>query len=102
MNELSPYRIFPELIAQPSDFTGNSDPAGAITLRDYWQVLRRRKALILQIWLTCLALTFLICVMVTPIFEASAVLLVQRQAPQVLDIQNQLVAPELPDADHDF
>ncbi len=103
MNELSPYRIYPELIAQPGDFSGGSDfGTGASTLRDYWQVIRRRKGLILQIWLSSLVLTVLICLIVTPIYQATAVLLIQRQAPQVLDIQNQLVTPELPDADHDF
>ncbi len=104
MNELSPYQITPEISPRPFDFGGGLEElaAGRSTLRDYWQVARRHKGLIFKVWFAFIGLTLAICLLVPPIFKASAVLLIQRQPPQVLDIQSQLVAPELPDADHDF
>jgi capsular exopolysaccharide synthesis family protein len=103
MNEISSYQVSPDIFAQSSDVSGSLQvTAAGLTLRDYWQVVRRHKRLIFKVWFACIGLTLAICLLVPPIFKASAVLLIQRQPPQVLDIQSQLVAPELPDADHDF
>src|SRR5438132_1269284 len=103
MNEISPYQIAQEVIPQPCDISGGLEVVTAgLTLRDYWQVVRRHRGLILKVWFASISLTLALCLLIPPIYKASAVLLIQRQPPQVLDIQSQLVAPELPDADHDF
>jgi polysaccharide biosynthesis transport protein len=64
-----------------------------ISLRDYWRVIRRRLWLIV---ITCFGIvlaTALVVLRMTPIYTAETTLLIERQAPQVLEIREVLPEP---------
>jgi uncharacterized protein involved in exopolysaccharide biosynthesis len=71
------------------------------TLRDYWRVIRKHLWLIaVCIFGTVLATALVISVM-TPIYTAETTLLIEREAPRVLNIREVLSEPLGPD-EYDF
>jgi len=91
VKEPAPYfvqRIYPEAVGQP--YPG---PAPLLTeqegpdLRDYLRVIRRHLKLIASIVAGALLLTGLVVLTMTPIYTAKSTILVESQAPRVLDIR---------------
>src|SRR5437588_3932305 len=58
-------------------------PPAEINLRDYLDVLRRRKAIMLQTFVVVLAVGILTTLLSRPVYESSAKLLVVASSPQV-------------------
>src|SRR5205807_2491737 len=58
-------------------------PPAEVNLRDYLDVLRRRKAIMLQTFVVVLAVGILTTLLSRPVYEASAKLLVVASSPQV-------------------
>jgi len=103
MSELSPYviqRLRPqerEAVALPA-MTPLSDAAA---IREYWLVIRRHLSLIAAIVASGLLLAGVAVFVITPTYTATAVILIEPQPPQVLDIKQLSVEP--PDAEaHDY
>src|SRR5581483_12357085 len=69
----------------------SGDAHGAASLRDYLNVIRRRKAVILQAVILIPLAAVLYSMHETPMYQASATVLLSRQdlADQLNDIQNQ-------------
>lgn len=64
-----------------------------LNLREYYRVLRRHLALIVAIVASTLLLAGVVIFTATPIYTASAVILINPQPPQVLDIKQLTVQP---------
>src|SRR2546421_5950766 len=58
-----------------------------IDLRQYWRIINRRKWAIIGLALAVGLLTTLVVFAMTPIYRASATLLIESQAPNVVSIQ---------------
>src|SRR5437879_13524475 len=58
-----------------------------IDLRQYWSIINRRKWSIIGLALAVGLLTTLVVFAMTPIYRASATLLIESQAPNVVSIQ---------------
>ena len=106
MKESSPYpiqRVYPEPVPAPQymgrgvdpDFFGAPEAAGP-DLRDYFRVIRRHARLIASMFLAAMLVTVLVVLVVTPHFTAMSTILVEPNAPHVLDIHE--LASETGDA----
>lgn len=56
-----------------------------LSLRDYWQVIQRRRWLILVFCVVIVLITAVTIVMLPPVYTAETTLLMERNAPRVLD-----------------
>ena len=61
-----------------------------VRLQDYWRVIRKRLWLICMTFFGTVLITALGILAMTPIYTAATTLLIERQAPQVLDIREVL------------
>jgi len=106
VKESSPYpiqRVYPEPVPAPQymgrgvdpDFFGAPEAAGP-DLRDYFRVIRRHARLIASMFLAAMLVTVLVVLVVTPHFTAMSTILVEPNAPHVLDIHE--LASETGDA----
>ncbi len=96
MPELSPYFIerlrVQDGVAMsrgPATMAADDQPA----LREYWQIIRRHLTLIITIVACTLLVSGVAVFVITPAYTASAVILIEPQAPQVLDIKQLMVEP---------
>jgi polysaccharide biosynthesis transport protein len=64
-----------------------------ISLRNYWQVIRKHLRLIAVFCFGTVLIAALVIMMMTPIYTAETVLLIERNTPQVLDIREVLSDP---------
>ena len=71
------------------------------TLREYWHVLRRHLSLIVTIAACVMIVSSVAVFVVTPMYTAAAVILIEPQAPQVLDIK-QLTVEQTAGDEHDY
>src|SRR6266436_1434753 len=71
------------------------------TLREYWHVLRRHLTLIVTIAACVMIVAGVAVFVVTPMYTAAAVILIEPQAPQVLDIK-QLTVEQTAEDEHDY
>ena len=71
------------------------------TLREYWHVLRRHLTLIVTIAACVMIVAGVAVFVVTPMYTATAVILIEPQAPQVLDIK-QLTVEQTAEDEHDY
>jgi polysaccharide biosynthesis transport protein len=105
MKELSPSPPQRVILLEPED--GRSNPrhvemAGdAPNLRDYWQVIRKHKWRIIACFLTAIFVTGVIIFSMTPIYTASATLLIERKGPQVVDIK-QVLSESVESDEHSY
>src|SRR5919108_5715823 len=65
----------------------------AASLRDYWQAIRKHLWLIAACCFGAIFATVLVLLMMTPIYTAETTLLIERQTPQVLNIQEVVSEP---------
>jgi polysaccharide biosynthesis transport protein len=95
-SELSPYFI-ERTRGQENLAMSNPAPRAVaddeLNLREYWRVVRRHLALIVAIVAGTLLLAGVAVFTVTPTYTASAVILINPQPPQVLDIKQLTVQP---------
>ena len=77
--------------------TGPTVESGEVQLQDYWRVIRKHLWLILSCFFGTVLATILVIFMMTPIYTATTTLLIERKAPQVLDIREVLSEPLVPD-----
>ena len=97
-------RVYPEPVSAPQylgrgvdpDFYGAPEAAGP-DLRDYVRVIRRHAKLIESLFLAAMLVTGLVVLVVTPQFTARSTILVESNAPHVLNI-NELASETSPDA----
>src|SRR3989442_2119988 len=101
MKELSPY-----FLQRTSSPTGEEtgvlkrsvvEPDEEVQLQDYWRVIRKRLWLIFMTFFGTVLTTVLVTLAMTPIYTAATTLLIERQAPQVLDIREVLSESLAPD-----
>jgi succinoglycan biosynthesis transport protein ExoP len=96
MKDSSPYpiqRVYPEPVPAPQymgrgldpDLYGTPETAGP-DLRDYFRVMRRHAKLIVSMFLAAMLVTGLVVLVVTPHFTAMSTILVEPNAPHVLNI----------------
>ncbi|MGH8071820.1 MAG: GumC family protein [Candidatus Entotheonellia bacterium] len=94
MNELAPssFRLSPlsdredvEVLLKPATIEEEGH-----TLRDYWRVIRKHLWLIAACIFGTVLATALVIFMMTPIYTAETTLLIERQAPRVLNIREVL------------
>lgn len=71
------------------------------SLREYWHVVRQHAALIAMITSCALLLSAVAAFTITPTYTASALILIEPQAPQVLDIK-QLMVEQPTGEEHDY
>jgi capsular exopolysaccharide synthesis family protein len=95
LSELSPYFI--ERLHEQNG-AWNRGPAmlpgeGQASLREYWRVIRRHLSLIIAITLSALLIAGIAVFVVTPTYTASALILIEPQPPQVLDMKQLMVEP---------
>jgi capsular exopolysaccharide synthesis family protein len=95
-SELSPYfiertRAHDRLIVH----SPSTRPAAneEFDLREYWRVIRRHLALIMAVVTSAILLAGVVIFTITPVYTASAVILINPQPPQVLDIKQLTVQP---------
>jgi succinoglycan biosynthesis transport protein ExoP len=105
LSELSPYFI-ERLRMQHGDapvshampLTVAEDQAG---LREYWHVIRQHATLVATITCCALLISAVAAFTITPTYTASALILIEPQAPQVLDIK-QLMVEQPTGEEHDY
>jgi len=95
MNELSPY-----FIRRPSPLAAESTPVlsrpviigeeEGLNLWGCWEVLKKRKWLIVTFFFAVILAVSLYTLTMTPIYTAEATLLIEQKAPQVINIQQVL------------
>jgi polysaccharide biosynthesis transport protein len=103
MSELSPYFI-ERLRLQDGPLGRVAAPAAADEqpgLREYWLVIRRHMTLIVTIAACALLISAVAVFTVTPTYTANAMILIEPQAPQVLDIKQLMVEPPTGE-EHDY
>src|SRR5437762_11577097 len=61
-----------------------------LDLRDYWRVIRKHSWLIAAFFFGTVLATTLVVLTMTPIYTAETTLLIERKAPQVVDVQEAL------------
>ena len=72
----------------PEDFpAGDSTLEEPLHLRDYWNVVRRRRALAFLVFLLIVAAGVARVVLVRPRYEATAQILIEREIPSVLEFE---------------
>ena len=90
MNELAPSSFRLPFPSDRKDVEVSINPVveeEEISLRDYWRVIRRRLWLITIFCLGTVFTTALVILTMTPIYTAETTLLIERNAPHVLDIR---------------
>jgi len=101
MNEVSPYFIQRNQEAaqvQNGHFNGlNSDP----NLKEYWTLVRKHRWMLASTSVAAAVLALIWFITRTPIYRASAIIMIQPQAPQVLDMRA-LLAEQTQDPEHDY
>jgi len=76
---------------------------GSFSVGHIWLILKRRARLIWLFTAATVAVTAIVVfLLLRPMYRAGTALLIERNAPQVLDVQQQLFSPDLLDAQHDF
>jgi len=106
VKELSPYqiqRIYPGPPEQPWGVppTGFASPEHGPELRDYLRVIRRHVKLIVSLVLATLLVSALAVLSMTRIYTAKSTLLVEPQAPRVLDVQ-EIASDQSDSGEHDY
>jgi polysaccharide biosynthesis transport protein len=106
MGQLSPYFILrdgesPESGFLPSASRRVSPFEDGIGLADVWRIIRSRLRLTIFLVLVAMTATAVAIFLTTPIYTASATLLISPEPPQVLDM-TQLMADEAGDLDYDY
>ena len=105
MNEVSPYFIqrIQEAVHPPNGQHGgsaggwNSEP----NLKEYWDVVRKHRWTLASASIAAALLALIWFMTRTPLYLASATIMIQPQAPQVLDMQA-LLAEQTQDLEHDY
>src|SRR5919198_3226800 len=98
MNELAPSSFPLSPLSHREDLQVLPKPAimeeEGLTLRDYWRVIRKHWGLIATCLFGIVLATTLVIFMMTPIYTAETRLLIERQAPRVLNIREVLSEPD--------
>jgi capsular exopolysaccharide synthesis family protein len=68
-------------------FEENKRDEDEIDLLAYWQILRKRRWLVLGVLASILALTLLVTLLTPPVYRASATLQIDREAMQVVQVE---------------
>ena len=94
MKELSPYSQQRVVPFEPEDPLSNGrhvEMGGdAPNLRDYWQVVAKHKWKIIACFVAAVIVTAISVFSMTPIYTATATLLIERTDPQVVNIKQVL------------
>jgi polysaccharide biosynthesis transport protein len=106
MGQLSPYFILrdgesPEQGFVPSASRRVSPFEDGIGLAEVWRIIRSRLRLTIFVVLTVMAATTLVIFVKTPVYTATATLLISPEPPQVLDM-TQLMTDAAGDLDYDY
>src|ERR1700687_6266699 len=101
MNEVSPYFIHrnPESIPSSNgQFNGWDNDAN---LKEYWDLVRKHRWMLATTSIAAAILALIGFMTRTTIYRASAIIMIQPQAPQVLDMRA-LLAEQTQDIEHDY
>jgi succinoglycan biosynthesis transport protein ExoP len=103
VRELSPYFIEPLREPQPRPVRGPvaATPLEQPGLRDYLRVVRRHLNLIVTIALCSVVIVGVAVFVMTPIYTATTLILIEPQSPQVLDMK-QLTVEQPGSDEHDY
>jgi capsular exopolysaccharide synthesis family protein len=69
----------------------------SVDLRDYWRVLAKRRWLIATVLLCTVFATALVVLTMTPIYTAETILLIERKAPQAINLEGATSEAQGPD-----
>jgi capsular exopolysaccharide synthesis family protein len=97
MKELAPHYSLQQTEIIPMPVTEEE-----VHLRDHWRVVRKRSQLVLTIFLCPVLIVGAVLYVKTPIYTATATLLIERQAPQMLDIRALQVPEDESDVEYDY
>lgn len=87
--QLSPYFIREDLpdignrSIEPAAIASDTHPA----LWDYWLIIRKHQSLVIALLVLTFAITGLVVFTMTPIYTAESTVLIERQAPRVLEMK---------------
>src|SRR5271167_1293510 len=101
MNEVSPYFILRDKPAPQCGDGFHNRWDNEPNLREYWSTIRKHQWLLVSASLVACVLAFTWFVTRVPIYRATATIMIQPQAPQLLDMR-QLLAEQTPDQEHDY
>lgn len=101
MNEISPYTISPNFHGAPLGPSGIQTQAEQSAVKRYWWIIRKHQWLIGAIVVSAVTLAVLWYASRTPLFKANATIMIQPQAPQVLDVK-ELLAEQVSNEEHDY
>ena len=92
MRELSPYLLERPIPPPSVDFAARSinpsiEDGPEIGFLDYWRTIRKHARLIGAVTLALVLLTGLVVLVETPEYTATTTVLIERNAPQVLNIR---------------
>ena len=102
--EISPYFIEPN---HPPASVGRGflseqfAPDSSLGLRDYWLIVRKHLGLVVAVVIASVTLTGLAVLLMRPLYTSQALLLIERSAPQVLDIRQAMPEPMMSE-DYDY
>ena len=103
--ELSPYSEQRVVLLPAEDSTPNwrrvEMSVDAPNLRDYWQVVRKHIWKIIACFFTGILVSVVVIFSMTPIYTASATLLIERKGPQVVDIK-QVLSESVESDEHSY
>lgn len=68
-----------------------------VDLRDYWRTLMKRRWLVATVLLCTLIATALVVFIMTPIYTAETILLIERKAPQAINLEGATAEAQGPD-----
>jgi len=100
MNEISPYTISPTFPPQVNPAAVHAQTEES-TVKRYWWIVRKHRWLIGAIVLAAVTLSLIWYVSGTPLYKASATIMIQPQTPQVLDVK-ELLAEQVSNEEHDY
>ena len=105
MNELSPYLLQHPNHTSPEDagrLLEANAADGEIRLRDYWRVIQKRRWSIAAFFLIVEQITALVILFTPPAYKAETTLLIDRQLPKVVDIQQDVLSAQENEAEYDY
>src|SRR5690606_26065093 len=86
-------------VINPRTETGSRDPLPEPGLLEYWRVIRKHRWLIFAILAMAVASAGFVSTIMTPIFTAATVVLIDPRPPQVMDIKQVIAEPQRPEND---
>jgi polysaccharide biosynthesis transport protein len=100
MNELSPRVRTSDLPIAYHDIGGTLEQSQPPTLHDYWRIIKKHRLLILSVAGGVVLTTLLVTLLMTPIYTAETILLLDPADPQIVNIKPVTPEPQRSGEEH--